>query len=100
MANTVIDKMIRKSSQTIAILDVNDEQHYDEYHNKRVEHYKTQGLSEDDYWNKYRNLTFMFYHKSYFENIAAKYELNIQISDQENPNNWNSEMRFNVIFRK
>lgn len=100
MAEAVINCMIEKSNKTIAILDINDERLAGIYHEKRIENFKVRGLTEIDYWDKYNDLKFMFYSKEFFEAIGHKNNLHVSILPQNNPNNWNAEMRFNVVFNK
>lgn len=100
MAHNVTKNMIEKSTKTIAILDVNDEKHFDIYHAERINKFKEQGFSENDYWDKYRNLEHLFYTKDFFQDIAIRNNLQISISSQEYVNYGNSKLRFNVVYQK
>ncbi len=100
MARNVVDCMIKKSNRVVAVLDVNDESCYDIYHEKRIKKFLDEGLSETHYWEKYKNLDHLFYPKSFFEEIGDRNGLKVNIFPQENINYGNSELRFNVIFKK
>ncbi|WP_294954174.1 class I SAM-dependent methyltransferase [Sulfurovum sp.] len=94
-AREVIIKMIQKATSTIAILDINDADKEHEYHQLRM---KT--MTKEEYEKKYSGLSHHFYNKSFFEDIAKEYKLDIEVWDQTFKKYNNSQFRFNVIMKK
>ena len=91
----VIEKMIQKANKKIAIFDINDKSKENEYHKIRMA-----CMNEDDYKKKYQGLEHLFYDKKWFEDIAKKFNLKINIFDQTFEKYSNSKLRFNVIMEK
>ena len=81
-------------------MDINDESHAAVYHTERIAKFKENGLSENDYWDKYRDLDYLFYNKDFFYDFAIQNNLKIKISPQTNVHYGNSKLRFNVIFNR
>ena len=94
-AKNVIEKMVLKSKDKIAIFDINDKSKEDKYHKTRIGN-----MTQEKYNLKYKGLEHMFYSKEWFENIAKELNLKIDIFDQSFQNYTNSELRFNVIMEK
>ena len=88
------------AKKKIAVLDINDETQADVYHAERISKFKENGLSESDYWDKYRDLSHLFYSKNFFHNFATRNNLKIMVSPQKNDHYGNSKLRFNVVFEK
>lgn len=100
MAETVLNKMKEKAIRTFAVLDVNDEEYREIYYEERIRKFKEEGLSETDYWNKYRDLNQLFFSKEFFKDFGKKHHCEVLISPQDNANYGNSKYRFNVVFQK
>ena len=100
MAENVLANMCLMAKEKIAILDINDESHAAIYHTERIAKFKENGLSENDYWDKYRDLEYLFYNKDFFSDFAIQNNLKIKISPQTNVHYGNSKLRFNVVFGK
>ena len=98
MAENVLANMCLMAKEKIAILDINDESHAAVYHTERIAKFKENGLSENDYWDKYRDLDYLFYNKDFFYDFAIQNNLKIKIFPQTNVYYGNSKLRFNVIF--
>lgn len=94
-AELVLGKMIEKSKNKIAILDVNDKEKEQEYHLIR-----SQGLNAEEYNEKYKDLEHLFYEKEWFVNFANKNGLKIDVFDQDFKEYGNSKLRFNVIMER
>lgn len=94
-AELVLGKMIEKSKNKIAILDVNDKEKEQEYHLIR-----SQGLNDEEYNEKYKDLEHLFYEKEWFVNFANKNGLKIDVFDQDFKEYGNSKLRFNVIMER
>lgn len=94
-AQKVIEKMIAKANKKIAIFDLNDKSKEKEYLSIRKG-----SMSEEEYLKKYDGLEHFFYDKKWFEEIAKKHNLKINIFDQTFEKYQNSKLRFNVIMEK
>ena len=94
-AEEVIKKMLLKSTKSIGIFDINDMSKKQEYHKTRMG-----GMNKEEYIQKYEGLDHLFYEKRWFEEIAEKYSVNIEIFDQTFKDYSNSKLRFNVIMTK
>jgi 2-polyprenyl-3-methyl-5-hydroxy-6-metoxy-1,4-benzoquinol methylase len=94
-AESVIEKMIKKSKKGILILEVNDLQKKDESIKLRKGF-----MSDEEYEIKYSGLEHLYYEKHWFENIAKKYNLEIEIEQQNIKNYANNNYRFNVFLTK
>ena len=94
-AESVIEKMIKKSKNGIIILEVNDLE-------KKAESMKLRKgfMSDEEYELKYAGLEHLYYEKRWFENIAKKYNLEIEIEQQNIKNYANNNYRFNVFLTK
>ncbi|MBE0514910.1 class I SAM-dependent methyltransferase [Sulfurimonas sp.] len=94
-AEITLIKMIEKSIKGIAILEVNDLEKKEESIKLRKGY-----LSDDDYAARYKDLEHLYYKKDWFIDIARKYNLKIEI-EQQNINNYaNNLYRFNVFMYK
>ena len=100
MAETVLANMCQVANEKIAVLDINDKSQSDVYHAERIAKFIENGLSEKDYWDKYRDLNHLFYSKDFFHDFAIQNNLNIKITPQKNVHYGNSKLRFNVVFDK
>lgn len=100
IAYKITSKMMEKANNAIAILDVNDVEFEDVYHENRIEEYKRANLSEKDYWNKYDDLKHQFYPKKFFTDFGIKHNLKTEIYSQNINGYKNSKLRYNVFFRK
>ena len=100
IAETVMANMCQLANKKIAVLDINDESQLDVYHAERIAKFIENGLSESDYWDKYRDLNHLFYSHDFFHDFAIQNQLKIKITPQENVHYGNSKLRFNVVFEK
>jgi len=57
-------------------------------------------MNKQEYIQKYEGLDHLFYEKRWFEAIAEKYSVKIEIFDQTFKYYSNSKLRFNVIMTK
>ena len=87
--------MVEKSNNTIAILDIADKAKEDRYHQVRMD-----SMSQQEYQDRYRGLSHLFYDKDWFERIATDFNCSVEIFDQTFEEYSNSELRFNVIMQK
>jgi trans-aconitate methyltransferase len=94
-AKSVISKMVEKSTNKIAIFDINDESKKEDYHKLRMAN-----MNKDEYEEKYKGLEHMFYSKEWFKKLAKEFNLKITIFDQSFINYSNSKLRFNVVLEK
>lgn len=94
-AEDVIKKMLLKSTKSVGIFDINDKSKKSEYHKIRMGN-----MNKHEYAQKYDGLDHLFYEKRWFEEIAEKYSVNIEIFDQNFKDYSNSKLRFNVIMTK
>jgi hypothetical protein len=91
-AEKVLHKMINKATKSIAILDVSDQ----EWKDKSLEIRKG-NMSEEEYAKRYDGLDHLYYSKQWFIDIANKYNLKIEIEQQNIKNYQNNSYRFNVF---
>ena len=94
-AEDVIKKMLLKATKSIGIFDINDKTMESKYHEIRMG-----GMNKEEYIKKYEGLDHLFYEKRWFEEIAEKYSVNIEIFDQTFKDYSNSKLIFNVIMTK
>ena len=94
-AEEEIKKMLLKSTKSVGIFDLNDKSKKSEYHKIRMGN-----MNKNEYAQKYDGLDHLFYEKKWFEEIAEKYSVNIEIFDQNFKDYSNSKLRFNVIMTK
>ena len=94
-AEEVIKKMLLKATKKIGIFDLNDFSKKSEYHKTRMGR-----MNKQEYIQKYEGLDHLFYEKRWFEAIAEKYSVKIEIFDQTFKYYSNSKLRFNVIMTK
>lgn len=94
-AASVLDVMNSKSKSKIAIFDVNDKTKESIYHEIRAE-----GLTPEEYQEKYNGLEHLFYEKDWFEIFAENNNFDIEIFDQGFEKYSNSKLRFNVIMTR
>ena len=100
IAETVMANMCQVANKKIAVLDINDESQLDVYHEERIAKFIENGLSESDYWDKYRDLNHLFYSHDFFHDFAIQNQLKIKITSQDYVHYGNSKLRFNVVFEK
>lgn len=91
-AEAVLDKMIGKARRTVAVLVVNDFYQRDNIINFKRETYK-------DYNERYKDLNQLYFKKSWFESIAKKNNLSLDITDAvlDNPC---TQFRYDAYFNK
>ena len=94
-AKNVIEHMINKATDKIAIFDINDKSKENEYHKIRMD-----SMNHQEYIEKYKGLEHMFYDKRWFIDIAKEFDMKINIFDQTFEKYSNSKLRFNVIMEK
>lgn len=94
-AENVIKKMINKANLKIGIFDINDNAKKEIYHKIRM-----QKMNQAEYNEKYKGLDHLFYDKKWFDDLAKKFDLKIDIFDQVYEKYENSSLRFNVIMEK
>jgi trans-aconitate methyltransferase len=94
-ARTVLEKMIKKSRKTIAILDIPDMAQQE-----ITEKFRRASLPPGEYEERYRGLDHLYFPRSWFHEIADAGGLTIRISDQHIPHYANSRFRFNVVMKK
>lgn len=94
-AEEVIKKMLLKATKKVGIFDINDFSKKSEYHKTR-----TGRMNKQEYIQKYEGLDHLFYRKRWFEEIAEKYSVKIEIFHQTFKDYSNSKLRFNVIMTK
>ena len=94
-ARDVLIKMIKKANKQIGIFDINDKSKEEKHHEVRMD-----CMGEDEYREKYNGLEHLFFDKSWFEQIAKEFGLEVSIFDQTFENYSNSSLRFNVIMKK
>ena len=94
-AEKILEMMFEKSTQKIAILDVNDLKF------KEIAESKRRGvLTKEQYMIKYSKNQHLYFDKSFFENFAKKVNSEIKIFDQK-INNYPARIyRFNVVINK
>ncbi len=94
-AEKVVERMLLKSNKRVGIFDINDK-------SKEIDYYKIRGggMNSQEYKKKYKGLNHFFYEKKWFEQIAKKHGLKIDIYDQSFESYSNSSLRFNVIIEK
>ena len=94
-AEKVIINMINKSNNKVAFLDINDASKEDIYHEIRMGK-----MDHENYKKKYDGLNHTFYRKDWFQRLASKMDLYIEIFDQNFETYVNSTLRFNVVMIK
>lgn len=100
VAKQVLTRMIEKARCMVAVFDVNDANEKDVYHSHRLAAAKANGVTEKEYWEKYKDLKHQFYPKSFFQDIADKANLSCCITPQSNKDYGNAYLRYNVILKK
>jgi 2-polyprenyl-3-methyl-5-hydroxy-6-metoxy-1,4-benzoquinol methylase len=94
-AKIVVEKMLKKAKQKVAILDLNDNT------KKGIAESLRQGImGEEEYLKKYGDLNQLYYDKKWFKAIAVQNGYKIKIWDQKIDNYLNSSYRFNIVIEK
>lgn len=91
----VLEKMISKANKAIAILEISDNEYKHESLKVRKEN-----MTEEEYNERYEGLNHLYYDKQWFIDIAKRYNLKIEIEQQNIRNYKNNAYRFNVFLYK
>jgi len=91
----VLEKMISKAHKSIAILDVSDNEH-----REKSLKIRKGNISEEEYDKRYEGLDHLYYEKQWFKDISEKYNLKVEIEQQNIRNYKNNAYRFNVFLYK
>lgn len=94
-AEEVIQKMIKKSKKTIAILELPNKDLYEISEKTRAN-----AVGVEEYRTKYAGFQHLYFEKDWLEQIGKKYHLKTTIFDQQIHGYKNSPFRFNCIFEK
>ena len=94
-AEIVVNKMLNKARKKIAVLDINDIDKRNDAENLR-----RGALSKEEYENKYSGLNHLFYDKTFFIDIARRFNYTIDVFSQNIKHYGNNPFRFNVIISK
>lgn len=94
-AEIVVIKMLNMTKKKIAVLDINDIDKRND-----AEKLRRGALSEEEYENKYSGLNHLFYDKTFFIDIARRFDYTIDIFSQNIKHYGNNPFRFNVIITK
>ncbi len=93
-AEKVLDKMLSKSRNCLALIDIHDVDKKDDFLEYRRKLIK-------DYDERYRNLPKLFYSKDFFKNFANKNNLEIVFEESSVTGYWNNEFVFECyMYRK
>ena len=93
-AGAVVEKMIRKSNKTIAILDIPDMPQQE-----ISEKFRHESLLMGEYEERSRGLDPLYFPRSWFNEISDAFGLDISVPDQHIPHCGNSRFRFNVVMK-
>ena len=99
-AEKVFKKMINFSNNKIAIFDINDREKCKNYYMDRMNLFIEQGGTKEEYEQKYKDLSHLFYEKEWFIGLAKKYNLKVKIIDQDYKKYDYAKYRFNAIYQK
>jgi len=94
-AEKVLSIMVKKATQSIAVLEVSDLDKRDEALRIRKGH-----MSEAEYQERYDGLEHLYYDKNWFIEMAYKYNCDIKIEEQHIDGYANSAYRYNVFLEK
>ena len=92
-AEEVLDRMLKKARHSIAILDVHDaalREKYVEYRRSVIENYD----------ERYKGLSKMFFDKDFFEVYAKGHDLDLHIESSKLDGYWNQQFVFDVYLYK
>ena len=92
-AEEVLEKMLRKSTRSIGILDIHDLNKRDEFVAYRIK-------KDANYLKRYKGLVKLFYERSFFENFARKNKLNICFDNYNMKGYWNNDFVYHVYMYK
>lgn len=92
-AEKVMEKMLSKARESIALLDVHDADKKDDFIAYRVE-------NVEGYEERYKDLPKLFYPKCFFEKIARKYDLQMEFCSSNVDGYWNNDFIYNVYMYK
>ncbi|OGH84945.1 MAG: hypothetical protein A2493_01860 [Candidatus Magasanikbacteria bacterium RIFOXYC12_FULL_33_11] len=87
-------RVLKKGGECL-ILDINDLSKKDYAEKKRRDE-----LGNEEYEKRYKDLSQIYYDKSWFENFAIENNLEFEIFDQDIPGYVNAQWRFNFYFKK
>jgi trans-aconitate methyltransferase len=94
-AEGIVESMLNKARQKIAILDIKDLQH-----KNIAETIRRGALPQDEYAKKYRGLAHLYFERSFFVKLAERHHCQIEIFDQHIEAYQNNQFIFNVIMEK
>jgi cyclopropane fatty-acyl-phospholipid synthase-like methyltransferase len=93
-AEIVVDLMMAKSKRdSIAILDINDEDKREISHNLRR-------LAEPNYDEKYKGFEHLYFKKEFWEKLAKDRNWKLSIQDQHIEDYKNNSFRYNIFLRR
>lgn len=89
-AKQVLSKMCVKANYVVGLVDIHDkskENDFLEFRRKAIK----------DYDERYAGLNKLFYDKSFFENIAKEYNMDISFEEQKTEGYWKNKYGYNVF---
>ena len=92
-AETVIEKMIAKSTKSVGLFEIYDE-------SKREQFYEYRRSQDENYDEHYKDLPKQFYPRKFFEEIASKHGMQIKFDESRLEGYWNRDFIFNVYMLK
>lgn len=92
-AGRVLEKMIRKSKNTVAVLDV-----YDKALEAECMAYRRKNIQ--DYDERYKDLPKLFYPRSFFKDLADKYNMSIRFEKNNLKEYDNAPFTFHVYMKR
>lgn len=92
-AERVLDLMLKKAKNVIAVLDVHDIEKKDAYIAYRIK-------NTENYLERYKGLPKLHYPKNFFEDFAKKHNLKIKFTNSDLKGYWNNEFIFNCYMYK
>ncbi len=92
-ARRVLEKMLLKSRQTVAVLDIYDAA-------CEAEHLAYRRRTIENYDERYKGLHKLFYPRSFFEDFAARHELKIRFAANELENYVNAPFTYHCFMQK
>ena len=92
-AETVVEKMIEKSTKSIGIFGTYDE-------SKREQFYEFRRSKDENYNEHYKDLPKQFYSRNFFEDIASKHGMQVKFEESKLAGYWNRDFIFNVYLIK
>lgn len=89
----VLEKMFQKAVFSIGIIDIHDEEKKDDF-------YAYRRTVMEDFDERYKNLSKLFFSKSFFQEFAEKNQADILITNSKMNGYWNNEYVFNCFMYK